>query len=270
MNQKEVLKELENKLNYKGCSPDTINTYQKIASRFLKTTKNDPPNSKDIQNYILRLKKEGRKPNYLRFNYYVISRIYKTMDWDGLTGPPNLPDETIERKIFSKDDIIKLIESTKVKGTDQEKAFLAASTIWGLRRSEIIKIKPEDIEDNKILIHTRKGGLDRKHQIPNEIRPYIYNYDWKDRVSSSRANVLFEVILYKANFNLADYNGYSWHAIRRALVTQLVMDGMSEMKVHHFLRWKTGKSIVYTYARLPDKDIEEEIYKKHPYLYAWK
>jgi len=270
MNKKKILERIESRLSAKGCTKDTINTYFNISSQFLDTVKNDPPKLDDLDNFLASLRKKNYKPNYLRFNYYIISRIYKTMGWEELDGPPKLDEETVSRKMFSEKEIESLIKGVRKAGTKQEKAFLATSTIWGLRRSEITRIRPEDIEDSTIEIHTRKGGLIRKHTIPNEIKPYISDYDWKDEMSLSRATILFDIILYRAGFDLHEYNGYSWHAIRRRCVTSLAERGIPELKIHHFFRWKSGKSMVYTYARFSDKEVENEIYKNHPFIGLWK
>lgn len=270
MEEKNIISKFRDELNYKGCRRETIESYCRTASHFLKHANNNPPVREDAKNYILKLKKEGKKPTYLRFVYYALKGFYKVTGREFLSSPPKLPDESIDAPAFSKDEIVNIIKSTKDKGSIQEKAFLSVSTTWGLRREEIIKIKPEDIKDNRVLIHTRKGGLDRKHSIPKEIKYFIYDYDWKDRVSQSRINNLFNIVLHKAGFDLNNYNGYSFHAIRRALVTELIMGGIIGKKVHHYLRWKAGQSMVDRYAKLPDKDIEEEIYKKHPFLPVWK
>lgn len=268
--KRKILERLEQKLSARGCSPLTISSYLCVGKKFLSDIKNKTPTSDDVDRYIAKLRESGQKDNSLRFNHYVISRLLKTIGVELDEGPPKIRDESIERPTFTPEEVKKLIKNSKVDCDSQQKAFLAASTTWGLRRAEIVSIRPEDIKDDTILIRTKKSGLIRQTLIPDEIKGYIAKYKWKDRVSLSRATTIFWQTLYLCKFDLKKYNRYGWHSIRRFLVTSLMRTDLKEFEIQNFLRWKvSGTSMLYRYTHIPPLNIDKKIYEVHPAIGLW-
>ena len=267
---RKILEKLEQKLSARGCSPLTISSYLCVGRKFLAGVKNKIPTSDDVDKYIAKLRKAGQKDNSLRFNHYVISRLLKTIDVSLDEGPPKIREESIERPTFTIEEVMRLIEGSKTACDGQQRAFLAASTTWGLRRAEIVSIRPGDIKNDTILIRTKKSGIIRETLIPSEIKAHIAKYKWKDEVSLSRATTIFWQILYLCKFDLKKYNRYGWHSIRRFLVTSLMQTELKEFQISNFLRWKvSGTSMLYRYTHIPPADIDKEIYEVHPTLKLW-
>jgi len=267
---RKILERLEQKLSARGCSLLTISSYLCVGKKFLSDIKNKTPTTDDVDKYISKLRKAGQKDNSLRFNHYVISRLLKTIGVELDEGPPKIKEESVNRPIFTIEEVKKLVKNSKTDCDSQQKAFLAAATTWGLRRAEIVSIKPEDIKGDTILIRTKKSGLTRETLIPDEIKGYIAKYKWKDRVSLSRATTIFWQILYLCKFDLKKYNRYGWHSIRRFLVTGLMQTELKEFQIQNFLRWKvSGTSMLYRYTHIPPADIDKEIYEVHPALGLW-
>ena len=68
--------------------------------------------------------------------------------------------------------------------------------------------------------------------------------------------------------------GYGWHAIRRALVTELVKADVSLLNILRFMRWSEGSvrnefSMVAIYAHKDQVSIDRSVFKVHPFLEAW-
>lgn len=268
MNTKEVLKELKEDLLARGKTKETINSFLNISEKFLSTVKNDHPTIKHVNRYIAGLREDGYKDNYLRFNYYVISRLFKILGLEFKGEVPKISEEALTQTTFSFDEVKKLITNAKSFCDTQQKAFLCVSTIYGIRRSELVAIKPEDVKEDTILIRTRKGGMIREHTIPKEIKKYIHDYDWKERLSLSRASLMFSLILYLCKFKLK--NGWGWHTVRRSLVSELMRKNIDHFAIQSFLRWKvSGISMLFRYTHIPMQDIEKVIFENHPFLKLW-
>ena len=66
----------------------------------------------------------------------------------------------VSRPHFTEEEVIELIRRAKKKCNEQQLAFLAHSTVYGLRRAELANVRPEDFDwDKKALtIYVRKGS----------------------------------------------------------------------------------------------------------------
>jgi integrase len=263
----------------------------KVAQLFL-----DSVNSLDrvaIDSYVADLK-EHYKPGTVNFRFRVIRRLFEVngLPWEYRRGEapmikqrdeyrPQLPPENIQAMIGA---------ATSGKLLPYEACFLALSTTYGLRRSEIANLQPEDINLKKgsIYVATMKFGRERYHLIPDEIMPYIEAHDFNERFSLATMNVIFKRILRLSVAPRAKALQVSWHAVRRALWEGLMRSGLDPLAASKFMRWRTASSDMAMPARyygnvvvdlsdenkavpvLNEAKGDLEIFEKHPFLPFWR
>jgi len=271
-----LLQKLKDDLISYNRSGATQRTYLAIASCFLKSLKNKQNISdSDVASYLARLRESGKSGNTIRYTHYALRKLFLTNKIEFVRRPP--PIMEINQPYFTKEEVEKMIKTAKLSCDAQQKAFLIMASIYALRRGEIITIRPKDIDkkNHTIFIHTEKGGIQREQFIPQNLRKYIYGYDWKDKVSKARMSNLFYVIMHNCKFDIDEMPQHSgWHMLRRTLVTclrQLKVDGAVISK---FLRWKSqqissGSPMLAIYDKTEFSIVDQEIFNNHPFLKLW-
>lgn len=258
------------------------------AKRFLVFVRDKPRDKQTIDGYLDQFKKDTTKI----FVFGVVKEMFRTngleKQWPYRKGET---PQTRQSDVYSPaldPELIKMMIQNRNKLTDSEACFLALSTIYGLRRIEMSTITSEDVklEDNAIFIHTAKGGRERWHKIPEQIKPYLTKHNFDTRFNGGELTVMFWEILKKNNLKSALSNKrIGWHAIRRTVVTLLIRSGLDPFLVKDFLRWKgpptQGLDMpAHYYATswvglegikpiITGTEADIEIFKKHPFLEYW-
>lgn len=221
------------------------------------------------------------------FAFGVIRRLFKVngLEWDFRRGDgPIVHEGLVYAPALHPDRIRGMIR--KANGLEpEEAAFLALSSVYGLRRQELIQITAADINygSNTIYIATVKDGFARHHIIPSQIVPYLQKYSFDKKLSGLEANYVFGRIEHKAEYS--HIKGCGWHSIRHALVTLLLLAQLPEVIVNDFLRWKRqGASMPQRYYSTtfvggPEGDevamnnelhlVDTKVFEAHPFLEAW-
>lgn len=158
----------------------------------------------------------------------------------------------------------------RAKLSGEERAYLALSTILGLRREELCRVRREylDFEGGRIFVLTAKGGEQRWQLLPEEIIPYL-------DIAFNSMSVFGMTALYWrvcAKAGLEKREGYGFHAIRRMLDTVLVKK-FGELMTHIFLRWKLSASSqmeLRYFSEDPLATDQEVICNGHPVVTLWK
>ena len=276
MDNNQLIQKLKDELVNYDRNKSTVNTYLTIASSFLKSLKNKQFTDSDAISYLARLREEGKADNTIRFTHYALRRLFVANKIEFSKRPP--PIKILNRPYLNEDEIQELIKNARAFCDEQQKAFLVMSTIYALRRSEIIMIRPEDIDkkEHVIFIHTEKGGIQREQFIPENIRKYIYNYNWNYDLSKATMSVLFYIILDKCKFKLEDLPNHSgWHSIRRSVVTYLMQANVNPVSLSRFVRWKSQTTVpgaspmIAIYDRTEGIIADKEVFKIHPFLGLW-
>ncbi|PIZ53851.1 hypothetical protein COY26_00735 [Candidatus Woesearchaeota archaeon CG_4_10_14_0_2_um_filter_33_10] len=218
---------------------------------------------------------------YLKNKNYSISSINRHMfaikkffiankflwDEDIKSQPINLYET--DTPTISIDNVQKVITAIRQIGSDSDKAYLALSTIYGLRLSEMAALTIKDIQKNKNTIHIRtlKGGIERDHVIPPEI-DFIKDYSLEEQ-STGVISVLFSKICLLAGYNKMPNEG--WHSIRRALVSGLYINEVAEPQINLFLRWAPQSIARRYYVQGLNPIVSDKlVFQKHPFLEFWR
>ena len=276
--------------NYASQLPDGPyrKQYVRYAEDFLKS--NDPT-KEGVNAYIKKLSKHY-KPGTVNFIFRVIRRLFISngLEWDFRRGEaPQITERDEHRPALAPELIKIMIETAKAgKMDDSLVTFLALSTIYGCRREEMRIITPKDIESksNTIFISTVKGGRQRYHLIPPEIKPLLTQHDFSRQYSKTGVSQIFWRIVNAAGLGLLTSEDLGWHSIRRPLLSGLIDNGLNAFAAKAFLRWggNVGElamperyygnvviglegTKVVSKATREDKEIFE---KYHPFIEFWR
>jgi len=222
--------------------------------------------------YIQRLEKKGYSAGTRRTTYSILKRgfdIAHTLDesiiWPfGKKPPSELPVDVAEWEVNAP--IISLEElKTMIAGAKDgaipgpAAAILAASSIYGLRRIEMIELKPEnmDIRKGALRVTTAKHGRAHEHLVPEELKPYLEHYPFQAYSPVGLSNLYHQI---RQVVGLEIVHGSGWHSVRRLVASTLLFVYPLPL-VKAFLRWKMGSmDIALTYFKMPAKQVDRMIF----------
>jgi integrase len=249
----------------------------------------DDIDKENIDKYINRLTHQGKSPSTINFAFRVIRRLFviNKLEWPYRRG--EAPPVSDQRKPALPPSIIKTMIAAAKSGKLRSHAacFLAISTIYGVRREELCKIKPKHVnyKDNLIFIDTVKGGRKRWHLIPPEIQPYLQNHDFSEQYAVATMSQIFWQIVHSSGLQQLKNQRLGWHNIRTCVVTLLHRSGLDPFLVHSFMRWKGAErefamDVRYDATSWVDLEGErviareaesdKEVFKVHPLLKLWR
>ena len=244
-----------------------------------------------VDQYLNTLRKKGRKPGTINFSFRVIKRLFTVngLEWEYRHGEaPAIGQRDEHRPQLSPDVIQIMISAAKDdKLHEDESCFLALATTYGLRREEMVDLKPGDVDlaNSAVYVSTVKFGRQRYHLIPSEIHQYLVGHDFTQSYSLTGMSQLFWRIVNNSGLGGLKSQRLGWHSIRRAVLNGLINGGVNAFAARSFLRWKgmTGElampiryygNVVVgldgTTPLLEEARGDEEIFEKHPFLPMWK
>ena len=226
----------------------------------------------DVIKYLAALRNDGLNQNSINTMIRPVRLLCQVQNWDGKgifprLAMPKVRNDEISRPVLSKVDVGVLICKAKEVCSKRELGYLAAATTYGLRREEIGTL---EVLDGVVKVHTVKGGSAATQLIPGEVKEYLSEYyatkdvRWLSRV--------FQSIMRKVGMKA--YAGYGWHAIRRALATELVMCDVSMLNILRFMRWSDASlkgefGMLVIYAKREQDKIDTSVFAVHPFLSFW-
>jgi len=284
MSKADILSNYEKRLSCKGI---LRSQYLKYAAAFLDYS-NGALDRDSVMGYVEKLRRSNFSEGTVNFHFRLVRTLFgrNHVDWPFNRGEaPMVSKAKLVKPAYSPDLIIKFIKSTIKNGTAEEKAFLALSTTFGLRRTELVHLGQGDVMVKERLLHiaTAKHGEERHHLIPEEIVPYLEAWDFSTKLSESFMSSLVYRIEFRAGEN--HFNRVGWHSTRRALNTCLrkVLD---RDKVVRFMRWTASEATSMSDTYIADMTVglngavtheaanaarsDREIFDVHPFLKYWK
>jgi site-specific recombinase XerD len=158
--------EFYDKLENKHYALNSARVYISMFEKFMNAHKNKALiniDERDINNYLKYLKLDGKSDSYINQMINSIKFYYETVK-----GMPNRfyeIDRPIKKKtlpkVLSIQDIEKIINHTP---NLKHKSILTLLYSSGLRRSEVINLKLEDIDSNRMVITVRNGKQNKDRQ----------------------------------------------------------------------------------------------------------
>ena len=265
------------------------NHYMSYAKDFLDHA--DGLTKESVTKYIEGLRiRHKRSPGTRNFAFRVIRRLFivNAIEWPfrRLEGPQI--GQRDEYKPALDPELIKImIEAAKSgKLATDEAAFLALSSIYGLRRAEMVNLKPGDFAGNSVFIATVHMGRQRYHLIPPEVKKYLTAHDFSQRYSQTGMDQVFWRIVNNSGLGQLKEHRLGWHAIRRTVLSVLHKVGLDPFSVHQYMRWKGGGAegglamdvryhatsfigLEGTKVVTLEAEGDKEIFEKHPLLKMW-
>ena len=260
------LREAEKELILQDYSKNTIKSYLYYLNSFFK--KNSDSSicslSKDtIKDYLVKYI-EKYKPSYsavsqninaLKFFYGKVLRKPKTFcDIPRPRKPRTLP------KVMSRNEISRLLSIvTNIK----HKAILHIIYSGGLRLGEILNLKIEDIDSDRMLIHI-KGGKGKKDRTTilgktclavlreyyRNYRPSIWLFESTEKGKQYSAKSVQNI--FRANLKKAGINKpFTVHSLRHSFATHLLEQGVDLSYIQELLGHSSSKTTeIYTHVSI--------------------
>jgi len=245
-----LLRNYKTKLKYYNYSDKTISNYLSYINKFLDSC-NIPPTrltSNDFQNYLnnysfTSISQQNQVINAIKFLYKeVLGKKYDKVSFKRPRTEKKLP-----RVIDSEFIKSKLSEIENIK----HKAILTLAYSVGLRVSEIINLKIEDIDSKRMLIHIKngKGRKDRVVPLSQILRIYYKKYKPIEYLFNGQYSTQYSIKscqnIYKKNID----KNTSIHTLRHSSATKLLENGTDIRLIQKILGHSNVKTTeIYTHV----------------------
>ncbi len=258
-----VPSEYLNILNIKRYSKNTIKTYVNYFKDFIEyfpEKELEEITVHEINNYILYLiqqkgissSQQNQRINAIKFYYEkVLNRQKQYFEIERPRAEKKLPN------VLSKEEINRLI---KTIDNIKHKCIITIIYSAGLRRSEVLNIKPEDIDSSRMLIKITggKGNKDRYSllsvKLLEDLRIYHKEYKPKKWLFEGQAGGKYSAesvaqILKKALLKSGIRKKVTPHTLRHSFATHLLEQGIDLRYIQELLGHSNSKTTeIYTHV----------------------
>lgn len=227
--------EFEKYMRVAKYSPRTIEMYSRNVQEI---------GDQDILIFLDRMAKQG-KSSYTLNQYHAAYKLYvtKILDREWKTAFPYAKRHLRLPVVLTRTEIEKILEATI---NSKHRLMLALAYGAGLRVSELINIKVQDlnVEELSLVVRSGKGDKDRISVVPkkiiNDIRNLIAGKDAKDylfeserggKLTSRTAQVVFSRALERAGIK----KSATFHSLRHSFATHLLENGVDVRYIQQLL-----------------------------------
>lgn len=215
----------------------------------------------DIRTYLKKLVQEGRSSSFLNLMINAIKFYYERV-----MGMPNR-FYNIERpikehrlpKVLSKEEIVSIIGKTN---NIKHRCILSLLYSAGLRRSELLGLKIEDIDSKRMLIRINggKGNKDRytllSQSVLKELREYYKEYKPKNWLFEGPGGLQYsaasvKAIVQKASRKAGIKKAVTPHMLRHSFATHLLEAGTDLRHIQVLMGHSSSKTTeIYTHVAI--------------------
>jgi integrase/recombinase XerD len=244
----EIIISYRNKLRVLGYAQKTIDTYVSFFSKFCTTHNPKRASVSDIENWLLKIKgnsAQNQAINAVRFYYKYVE--YSKLKIKRIKRPRKVVRIP---KVLDKELIISRISACS---NLKHKSIILLLYGSGLRRSEILNLKPEHIDSarHKVIVKGGKGNKDRETVISDNTieilrsyyksyRPRIYLFNGQDFMKYSSTSIGKIVKRY------LDINP---HTLRHSFATHMIESGVDISIVSKMLgHSKVETTMIYNHV----------------------
>ncbi len=255
--------QLKTELRLRGFSNLTIRNYSFFVSKFLDFSKKDVSEltQEDARNYLASLF-EDKSKNTIMLASAALKFFYKNIlkkEVGEITVPKK--DKKLP-EVLTRDEVLRLISSA-----DTVKSRLILSTLYsaGLRVSEVVKLRPEDVNfDEKVgWVRAGKGSKDRLFIISNSLTEDLKNYTRKkkdfaflfskDKPLTTR-NI--QKIVKNAKLKAGINKKVTPHTLRHSFATHLLEDG-TDLRMIQSLLGHSSLNTTQIYTHISSDQIKK-------------
>lgn len=255
-------KEYLQKLQIKKYSNNTIRSYVAAFEKFINFYKEIPLNELNedhIRAYLGTCVKSQVSNSYLNIMVNAIKFYYEmVLDMPNRFYEIERPrDEQKLPKVLSKDEVLAIINNTN---NIKHRCIVSLLYSAGLRRSELLNLKPADIDSKRMLIRVEgaKGNKDRytllSQKVLEELR--VYFKEWKPKVylfegtaGEKYSGSSVKSIVQKAARKARIKKTVSPHMLRHSFATHLLEDKTDLRYIQLLLGHSSTKTTeIYTHV----------------------
>ena len=249
---------LEGKMYSMATAKSYIHYFEKFINHFYNEEYNDL-SELDIQQYLLQVQRTGVSKSSLNLHINAIKFYYEVV-----LGMPNR-FYTIHRPmkehklpvVLAPKEVLNLIEATN---NIKHRCLVSLLYSAGLRRSEIIQLKIEDVDGKRMLLHIKnaKGGKDRfsvlSDQVLKDLRTYYKKYKPKNYMFEGLTGLPYSgssinKIIKRAAEVAGIRKRISAHTLRHSFATHLLENGTDLRTIQVLLGHNSTKTTeIYTHV----------------------
>lgn len=261
---KESLNNFREWMEHRRYSPSSIETYNKAMGTFMRFIKPKSP-SEATNEDMLRFVEDFLIPNRLSYSYqnqvinaaklFYLKVFSRNMDLARLERPRRehrLPN------VLSKEEVAAILKAHR---NVKHRTMLSLIYACGLRRSELLNLKPADIESQRglLIIRNSKGKKDRVIPISGKViemlrayyrdyRPKIWMFEGQcpgEQYSEQSLQSVLKQALEKTNIS----KPVTLHWLRHSYATHLLEAGTDLRYIQELLGHKSSKTTeIYTHV----------------------
>ncbi len=275
MTNEEIIRKMKEDMKMRGFSHHTEDSYLRKAKdvmEYFKGKELEEVTVEELRNYLLKYLREERNLSERSVNYYnsVIRFVYE-VTLDKLINKKQLPMYRKRREM--KDVLTKEELSTFFNACDNYMYKTIFMMIYGsgLRISEAVNLRVEDIESKKMRIFVRagKGGKERYTVLPKTslemLREYYKKYQPKhpegylflnsegNPLKVERTRVFFRRYRRKAKID----DKFVVHSLRHSFATDLIERGADILEVKELMGHSNIRSTM-EYIHVAKKELSVE------------
>jgi len=227
MKKTDYYKICEQKLKYLNYSDRTVNCYLSYIKQFLDRIEVPPTRlgSQDFQSYLDNYKftsvsQQNQVINSIRFLYKdVLNKKYDKVSFKRPRSEKKLPQVIDSAFILSQ---LSQIENLK------HKAILSITYSVGLRVSEVVSLKIEDVDSKRMIIHIKnaKGRKDRivplSEAVLKLLRKYYLEYKPKEYLFNGQNSLRYSISSCQQIFKKYIDSKSHIHILRHSCFTNLI------------------------------------------------
>lgn len=241
-----LLNKTKDELILKGYSPNTINSYLANLKEYFtyKKVNLDRLDVDHIRQFLIKKQKRNYAPqtvnlclNSIKFFYHKVVKSHEKVRLKFVKKTKKLP------VVLSREEIGKIIDSTN---NSKHKLIMALAYGAGLRVSEAVKLKVQDINLDELIIHVKfsKGKKDRITIFPDKLKnaflnliagkeksDFVFESERGGKLTTHTAQKVFSNALKKAEIN----KPASFHSLRHSFATHLLENGVDIRYVQELL-----------------------------------
>jgi integrase/recombinase XerD len=230
-----LLEKLKRELEIRNSSKQTIKAYLNSVEKFLEFSEEKGLNENSVKEYT-QLKLKNKNPSSVRSDLFAIKFFFENVLNLKLNLPNPKKNKTLP-EILTMKEIRKLIENTS---NVKHKLIIKLLYGTGLRVSEIVNLKKENVnfEEGLIHIHLAKGKKDRFVKIPESMLKELQSFEelesGKYLFGSNRGGKLTTATIQAILKNAAKKAGIKKrvypHLLRHSFATHL-LEGGTDLRI---------------------------------------
>ena len=243
MNQEEFLKNLETEIKISKLSPYTLRNYILFNKQLFEHSNKQPAliEQQDIKNFLADKMNNRASSSTIVFLASIKFAYSSLLQKDPTSGIKRPKSEKKIPAVLTKDEVIKLIESSS---TAKSKLILQLLYSSGLRVSELVNLKKQDLDFNENIgwVRSGKGKKDRMlilaKKLSNKLKKYSekhadWNYIFSEKNPLTTRNI--QKIVQKAAFKAGINKHVHCHTLRHSYATHLLENGADIRKIQILL-----------------------------------